>query len=167
MSAKRILYVEDNFQNRRLVKKILNAKGYEVLEAEDGLKGIAAAEKEHPDMILMDINMPGIDGMEATARLKSNPDMKSIPIVAITANAMRGDREKIMAAGCDEYMQKPINNARLVEVVQRFLGVGAPVVKPASVATARPSPAAVQTVQPRPQPTELAQRSPAPDVLAR
>ena len=117
----RILYVEDNFQNKRLVKKILNSKGYEVIEAEDGLQGVALAARERPDLILMDINIPGIDGMEATSRLKSSPDLSHIPIIALTANAMRGDRERIMAAGCDEYLQKPIDNAKLVEIVKRFL----------------------------------------------
>jgi two-component system, cell cycle response regulator DivK len=124
---KRVLYIEDNFQNRRLVKKILTAKGYEVLEAEDGLKGVEAAHRERPDLILMDINIPGIDGMEATARLKSS-ELAYIPIIALTANAMRGDRERIMAAGCDEYMQKPINNNLLVETVKRFIGAPEPVV---------------------------------------
>ncbi|MCC7447569.1 MAG: response regulator [Anaerolineae bacterium] len=122
MSAKRVLYIEDNFQNKRLVKKILNAKGYEVLEADDGLKGVDMVAQEKPDLILMDINIPGIDGMEATARIKRQPDLKHIPIIALTANAMRGDREKIMAAGCDDYMQKPINNAKLVETVQNYIG---------------------------------------------
>lgn len=121
MNNLRILYVEDNFQNKRLVKKILCAKGYEVLEAEDGLQGIALAARERPDLILMDINMPGIDGMEATSRLKSSPDLAHIPIIALTANAMRGDRERIMAAGCDDYLQKPVDNTKLVELVERFL----------------------------------------------
>ncbi|MEP7285363.1 MAG: response regulator [Chloroflexota bacterium] len=121
MTPKRILYVEDNFQNRRLVKKILIAKGYEVIEASDGLQGIIMAEIEHPDLILMDINMPGLDGMEATAQLKSNPVLKSIPVIALTANAMRGDRERIMEAGCDEYLQKPINTVQLVQTIERFL----------------------------------------------
>src|SRR5260221_12118498 len=113
MTTKRILYIEDNFQNRRLVKKLLKLNGYEMLEAEDGLQGIAIAARERPSLILMDINIPGIDGMEATSRLKSSPDLAHIPIIALTANAMRGDREKIMAAGCDDYMQKPIENAEL------------------------------------------------------
>lgn len=119
--AKRILYIEDNFQNRRLVKKILMAKGYEVLEAEDGLQGIAVAARERPDLILMDINIPGMDGMEATSRLKCS-DLSHIPVVALTAAAMRGDREKIMAAGCDEYLQKPINTTQLFDVIRRFIG---------------------------------------------
>ncbi len=122
MTSKRVLYIEDNFQNKRLIKKILAAKGYEVLEAEDGLQGIALAARERPDLILMDINIPGIDGMEATSRLKSSPDLSHSPVVALTANAMRGDREKIMAAGCDEYLQKPVNSAKLVETIKRFIG---------------------------------------------
>ncbi len=122
MSSKRVLYVEDNFQNKRLVRKILNAKGYEVLEADDGLTGVEMVAKERPHLVLMDINIPGIDGMEATARIKKTPDLAHIPIIALTANAMVGDREKIMAAGCDEYLQKPVNNATLVETIRRFIG---------------------------------------------
>ncbi len=122
MSSKRVLYVEDNFQNKRLVRKILNAKGYEVLEAEDGLTGVEMVARERPHLVLMDINIPGIDGMEATARIKSSPDLANIPIVALTANAMVGDREKILAAGCDDYLQKPVNTATLVETVRRFIG---------------------------------------------
>ena len=120
--SKRVLYIEDNFQNKRLVRKILISKGYEVLEADNGLKGVEMVAQERPDLVLMDINIPGIDGMEATARLKRTPDLRHIPIVALTANAMRGDRERIMEAGCDEYMQKPVNSARLVETIQRFIG---------------------------------------------
>ncbi len=122
MSSKRVLYVEDNFQNKRLVRKILNAKGYEVLEADDGLTGVEMVARERPHLVLMDINIPGIDGMEATARIKSTPDLANIPIIARTANAMVGDREKILAAGCDEYLQKPVNNATLVETIRRFIG---------------------------------------------
>ncbi len=121
MPAKRILYVEDNFQNRRLVRKILTAAGYEVIEAEDGLTGIAAAKRELPDLILMDINMPGMDGMEATTILK-NSELRHIPIIALTAAAMKGDRERIMAAGCDEYMHKPISRAELLQKIARFIG---------------------------------------------
>jgi two-component system, cell cycle response regulator DivK len=121
MAAKRVLYIEDNFQNKRLVKKILNSRGYEVLEAEDGIRGVEIAQTEQPDLILMDINIPGIDGTEATARLKKS-EVAYIPIVALTANAMVGDRERIMAAGCDEYLQKPINNKLLLDTVSRFIG---------------------------------------------
>ncbi len=122
MSSKRVLYVEDNFQNKRLVKKILSAKGYEVLEAEDGYSAVDMVRGEQPNLVLMDINIPGIDGMEATAIIKSSPDTAHIPVIALTANAMVGDRERILAAGCDEYLQKPINNATLVETVRRFIG---------------------------------------------
>ncbi len=132
---KRILYVEDNPQNKRLVKKILSAKGYEVLEAEDGLTGIEMALNDQPALILMDINLPGIDGMEATARLKASP-VAHIPIIALTANAMRGDRERIMAAGCDEYMQKPISNALLYETVVRFIGTPEAAISTAAQPTA-------------------------------
>jgi CheY-like chemotaxis protein len=118
---KRILYVEDNFQNRRLVRKILNAEGYEVLEAEDGLRGITLAFQERPDLILMDINMAGMDGMEATAQLKRS-EIRHIPIIALTAAAMKGDRERILASGCDDYMQKPLNKQQLADIARRYLG---------------------------------------------
>jgi two-component system cell cycle response regulator DivK len=118
----RVLYIEDNYQNRRLVKRLLKSKGYEMIEAEDGLQGIAIAARERPALILMDINLPGIDGMEATSRLKSSPDLCHIPIVAVTAQAMRGDRERIIAAGCDDYLQKPIDNDELINTVRRFIG---------------------------------------------
>lgn len=121
MCAKRILYVEDNFQNRRLVRKILGAEGYEFLEAEDAATGIELALKEHPDLILMDINMAGMDGMEATAILKKS-EIARVPVIALTAVAMKGDRERILAAGCDDYMQKPITRASLVEIVLRYIG---------------------------------------------
>jgi len=126
MCTKRVLYIEDNFQNRRLVKKLLRLNGYEMIEAEDGLQGIAVAARERPDLILMDINLPGIDGMEATSRLKSSSDLSHIPIVALTAAAMRGDRERIIAAGCDGYMQKPIDNAQLISTVRSYIGTSEP-----------------------------------------
>jgi len=117
---KRILYIEDNPQNKRLVKKILTARGYEVIEAGDGPGGLETALRERPDLILMDINIPGFDGMEATVRLKKSEIAKT-PVIALTANAMRGDREKVMAAGCDEYLQKPLSNKLLVETIERFI----------------------------------------------
>ncbi|HVO71633.1 MAG TPA: response regulator [Aggregatilineaceae bacterium] len=153
MSPKRILYIEDNFQNKRLVKKILTAKGYEVLEADDGLQGVEMVAKERPHLVLMDINIPGIDGMEATARIKRSPDLAHIPVIALTANAMRGDREKIIAAGCDEYLQKPISNAVLVAAVERFIG---------AEFEAPPAPATRPTVE-KPQ---AAPPVPPPEVLA-
>ncbi|MCL4238315.1 MAG: response regulator [Anaerolineae bacterium] len=122
--AYRILYVEDNFQNKRLVRKMLQARGFEVLEADDGLTGVEVATKELPDLILMDISLPGIDGVEATSRLKARPDTGPIPIIALTANAMRGDRERFLAAGCDDYLSKPISTAELLEKLQRHLRDG-------------------------------------------
>jgi two-component system, cell cycle response regulator DivK len=121
MAKKRILYVEDNPQNKRLVNKILTAKGFEVLEAGDGLTGVEMAIREKPDLILMDIHIPGIDGMEASGRLKQS-EVAYIPIIALTANAMRGDRERILKAGCDEYLQKPVSNKVLTEMIEQFIG---------------------------------------------
>ncbi|MCB9438093.1 MAG: response regulator [Anaerolineales bacterium] len=120
--SKRILYVEDNFQNKRLVRKVLVARGYTVLEADDGQTGIDIAVAEIPDLILMDINIPGIDGIEATRIIKSYEQTTHIPIIALTANAMRGDRERFLAAGCDNYLPKPISTSDLLEVVQAYLG---------------------------------------------
>ena len=121
MPAHRILYVEDNFQNKRLVRKILTARGYNVLEADDGLTGVEVARKELPDLILMDISLPGIDGVEATQRIKAHADTTAIPIVALTANAMRGDRERFIAAGCDDYLPKPISTSELLEMIRKYL----------------------------------------------
>jgi two-component system cell cycle response regulator DivK len=117
----RILYIEDNFQNKRLVRKILTAKGFDVLEADDGLTGVEMATNEHPDLILMDISLPGIDGVEATQRIKAYGNTTDIPIIALTANAMRGDRERFIAAGCDDYLPKPISTVDLINMINRYL----------------------------------------------
>ena len=119
--AHRILYVEDNFQNKRLVRKILSARGFEVIEADDGLTGVEIASKELPDLILMDISLPGIDGVEATQRIKAFDSTTKIPVIALTANAMRGDRERFIAAGCDDYLPKPISTGELIEMIRKFL----------------------------------------------
>lgn len=119
--SKRILYVEDNFQNKRLVRKILTAKGYDVLEAEDGLTGVEVATNQKPDLILMDISLPGIDGVEATQRIKAQEKTSLIPVIALTANAMRGDRERFIAAGCDDYLPKPISTADLISMIKGHL----------------------------------------------
>ncbi len=116
----RILYVEDNFQNKRLVKKILAARGYEVLEADDGLTGVELANRELPDLILMDISLPGIDGVEATQRIKAFEGTSRIPVIALTANAMRGDRERFIAAGCDDYLPKPISTTDLLNLIGEY-----------------------------------------------
>ncbi len=120
MGAK-ILYIEDNPQNMRLVRKMLNIGGYEMVEATDGLSGVAIAAREVPDLILMDINLPDIDGLEATARLKASPQLAHIPVVALTANAMHGDRERFIAAGCDGYLAKPVTKNELLNTVAHFL----------------------------------------------
>lgn len=119
----RILCVEDNPQNMRLVRKILQHQGFEVIEAVDGLTGVDLAHKEKPDLILMDINLPDIDGLEATSRIKANPDLQAIPVVALTANAMYGDEERALSAGCDGYISKPVSRAKLVEQVKQYLNI--------------------------------------------
>lgn len=119
----RILYVEDNPQNMRLVRKMLNIGGYEMLEATEGIPGVALAIREMPDLILMDINLPDIDGLEATARIKASPRSAHIPIIALTANAMHGDRERFLAAGCDGYLAKPVTKNELLNTVAHFLTV--------------------------------------------
>jgi two-component system cell cycle response regulator DivK len=119
----RVLYVEDNPQNMRLVRKILVHAGYQVLEAETGLTGLMVAEQERPDLILMDINLPDIDGLEATTRLKNTPHLAHIPVIALTANAMVGDRERTLAAGCDGYLPKPVARQDLLDTVAGLLPV--------------------------------------------
>ena len=119
--SKRILYIEDNPDNRLLVRRVLQAEGYTVLEANDGQSGMTVAAETQPDLILMDINLPEIDGYEVTARLKQLPGINHVPIVAVTANVMKGDREKTLAAGCDGYIQKPIDIDLLPEQIERFL----------------------------------------------
>jgi len=119
--AARILYIEDNPQNMRLVRKMLMMSGYEVLEATDGLTGVAVAARERPDLILMDINLPDINGLEATARLKASPELAWIPVIALTANAMHGDREHCIANGCDGYIPKPVTRNELIGTVELFL----------------------------------------------
>ena len=119
--SKRILYIEDNPENRMLMRRVLMSEGYEMEEAVDGQSGMAKAAERPPDLILMDINLPEIDGYEVTARLKQLPNMQGVPIIAVTANVMKGDREKTLAAGCDGYLQKPIDVDLLPEQIARFL----------------------------------------------
>jgi len=116
-----ILYVEDNVDNRTLVRRILMAEGYNLLEAVNATQAIEILEDTHPDLILMDINMPDMDGYSLTAQIKSTPGFESTPIVALTANVMRGDRERSLEAGCDGYIQKPIDIDTLSEQIERFL----------------------------------------------
>lgn len=121
MSGPKILYIEDNFENRILVKRVLEVEGYVVLEADDGPSGMRIAEQEVPDLILMDINLPEIDGYEVTARLRQIPTLAHVPIVALTAYVLKGDRERSLAAGCDGYIQKPIDVDLLPAQIAAFL----------------------------------------------
>ncbi|MBC8097833.1 MAG: response regulator [Armatimonadetes bacterium] len=120
MTAK-ILYIEDNPLNMRLVRKILVSAGYQMVEAIDGFSGVTLAAKEMPDLILMDINLPDIDGLAATLRIKSSPKLSRIPVIALTANTMHGDRERFIAAGCDGYIPKPVARNELLMMVHTFL----------------------------------------------
>ncbi len=116
-----VLYIEDNYDNRLLIRRVLEADGYRVFEAEDGLEGIKFLQSETPDLVLMDINLPEIDGYEVTKRLKQLPSMTKIPVIAMTANVMKGDREKTLAAGCDGYIPKPVDIDALPDQIARFL----------------------------------------------
>lgn len=118
-----VLYIEDNPDNMLLVRRVLVARGYNFMEAENGLKGLAVAENQDVDLILLDINLPDIDGYEVARRLRSSPKhlLAHTPIIAITANALKGDAEKALDAGCDVYMSKPINVHELRARVEAFV----------------------------------------------
>ncbi|WP_353684221.1 response regulator [Thermodesulfovibrio sp. 3907-1M] len=116
-----ILVVDDNEDSRELVKKILKKQGFEIIEAVDGEDALAKAIAYRPDLILMDISIPKIDGYEVTRRLKSRIDFKDTPIIAFTAHAMRGDQEKALEAGCDGYISKPINVREFPEQIKMYL----------------------------------------------
>jgi two-component system, cell cycle response regulator DivK len=117
----RILYVEDTIENRILIRRVLQAEGYTIIEAENARTALNILETDIPDLILMDINMPDIDGYTLTAQLREDAKLDHVPIVALTANVMRGDREKTMAAGCDGYIQKPIDVDSLPLQINRYL----------------------------------------------
>ena len=116
-----ILYVEDNPDNRLLVRRILLSEDYALLEASDAMDALNVLKTTQPDLILMDINMPDMDGYTLTAKIKSMPGFERVPILALTANVMRGDREKTLEAGCDGYIQKPIDIDQLTREIERFL----------------------------------------------
>lgn len=118
----RILLVEDNEMNRDMLSRRLQRKGHEVLIAVDGEAGAQMAESERPDLILMDMSLPTVDGWEATRRIKRLPETASIPIIALTAHAMAGDRDKAIEAGCDDYDSKPVDFERLLGKIQSLLG---------------------------------------------
>jgi len=117
---KKVLVVEDVEMNRELMVQLLEDR-YEVIEAVNGEEGVEAAERERPELILMDLSLPVMNGWEATRRLKADPELKSIPVIALTAHAMKGDRETALAAGCDDYLVKPIDEDELMEKMTKFL----------------------------------------------
>jgi len=117
----KILIIEDTENNRVLLTRRLRPRGYDIITAEDAEKGLLLVEGERPDLVLMDVGLPGMNGWDATRQLKSNPSTKHVPVIALTAHAMDGDREKAIAAGCDEYEIKPIDFNRLFEKIDRLL----------------------------------------------
>jgi len=117
----KILYVEDNDDNIYVVKNRFTRAGFTVLVATDGEQGVAMAAAEKPDLILMDLRLPVVDGWEATRRIKAQPETRHIPVIALTAHAMTGDREKALAAGCDDFDTKPVEMPRLLEKVRALL----------------------------------------------
>lgn len=125
MSEKRVLLVEDNDDNRTIYATILMHRGYAVVEAPNGLEGVQQAQAHHPDLIIMDISLPIMDGLEATRRIRSNPRTSDIPVLAVTAHARDSDRENALRAGCNDYLAKPVEPRRLVEQVERIIGPAA------------------------------------------
>ena len=115
-----ILYVEDNFENKLFVRRVIESMGHEMVEAENGLDSLVMAAEKVPDLILMDVNIPGMDGLETTAKMKQNPRLSHVPVIALTANAMKGDKERCLAAGCDGYMQKPVGVSDLRREITRY-----------------------------------------------
>ena len=119
--SKRILAIEDHAENRRILRLLLASGGYEMLEAVTGEEGVAMAEKERPDLILMDIQLPGLDGYEATRRIKANPAIRHIPIIVVTSYALSGDDVKAFEAGCDAYVTKPFVPRELLAKVREYV----------------------------------------------
>ena len=120
--TKRILVVEDQEDLRGILRDLLTGSGYDVAEAADGREGVAKAKSHRPDLILMDIQLPVIDGYEATRQIKADPNFKTTPIIAISSFAMKGDEEKARAAGCDTYVTKPYSPLQLLRLIRDFLG---------------------------------------------
>ena len=121
MSGKTILYVEDNEMNRKIVRDLLKRTKYQLIEAHDGEAGVAVALEKRPDLILMDIQLPVVDGYEATRRLKADPILAAIPVIVITSYALSGDEAKARAAGCDDYVTKPYSPRQVLSKVKEFL----------------------------------------------
>jgi two-component system cell cycle response regulator DivK len=120
--SKKILVVEDTEDNRQILRDLLSMAGYDLIEAHDGAEGVAKAAEHKPDLILMDIQMPVMDGYEATRRIKADPGMKGIPVIAVTSYALSGDEEKTRAAGCDGYIAKPFSPRQMLAKVREVLG---------------------------------------------
>ena len=120
--AKTVLIVEDNELNMKLFHDLLDAHGYNILQTKDGMEALDIAREHHPDLILMDIQLPEVSGLEVTKWLKDDPELKSIPVVAVTAFAMKGDEERIREGGCEAYLSKPISVGKFIETVRHFLG---------------------------------------------
>jgi len=129
-APKRVLIVEDNPLNMKLFSAMISAQGYEVLQAMDGPLGLDMAQRLHPDLIVMDIQLPGLSGLEVTERLKADDATRTIPIIATTAFALRGDEERIRASGCDGYMAKPIAITEFIELIDSFVARGAAAAHP-------------------------------------
>lgn len=124
MTLHRVLVVEDNRDNMTLIVDVLSSMNYEVIQALDGQDGIDKAAQERPDLILMDLSLPKVDGWTATRQIKANPELQKIPVIALTAHAMVGDREKALDAGCDDYVTKPINLPELMKKLNEYLESG-------------------------------------------
>jgi two-component system, cell cycle response regulator DivK len=116
-----ILVVEDQEDNRQILRDLLASGGFDMIEAENGEQAIAAAERSRPDLILMDIQLPILDGYEATRRIKANPDLKSIPIIVVTSYALSGDEDKARRAGCDDYVAKPFSPRQLLAKINKYM----------------------------------------------
>src|ERR1700723_3512136 len=121
MMAKRVLIVQDNDLNMKLFHDLLEAHGYDILQTKDGMEALRLARLHHPDLILMDIQLPEISGLEVTKWIKEDDDLKSIPIIAVTAFAMKGDEEKMRGGGCEAYLPKPISVAYFIKTLKHFL----------------------------------------------
>ncbi|NOZ42683.1 MAG: response regulator [Alphaproteobacteria bacterium] len=119
---KKILVVEDNDLNMKLFCDLLNAHGYDTIQTQEGMRALALARERNPDLILMDIQLPEVSGLEVTKWIKEDEDLKHIPVIAVTAFAMKGDEEKIRAGGCEDYIAKPISVKNFIETVRKYAG---------------------------------------------
>ena len=119
---KTALIVEDNALNLKLMRDLLEASGIETLQTKDGARALEMVREHRPDIVLMDIQLPDVSGLDVTRKLKADPDLRAIPIIAVTALALRGDEERVLEAGCDAYISKPISVANFLQEVRRFLG---------------------------------------------